>query len=741
MHSRPTSALFADPSASGESKHVHHYEIRGCLGEGGFGQVFDAWDHKLLRKVALKRLRTGGAHAGPALIDEARLAASLRHPAFVKIYSVEEDEASQSIVMELVDGQTLKQLLGAGPLARGAAVDIVRQIAEAMQEAHRVGLVHGDLKPSNLMLEPSDTVRILDFGLAAQVHADATTANLNAEPQGTIAYMAPELLTGARTSVHSDIYSLGVVLFELVAGHRPFPELSGLPLAAALLQSSSQHWPFPSGLDPALARLIQDMTARQLDVRVPSMEAVCARLAADCGALPAASRTPKRTMRDAWNDAVWPRRALVPAVGAGALLAVALGVIEPWSEQSTPAAAPAVAASSAQAAPQSPYSTSQEMAAGLAALRLYDRPGKLDEAAAHFKRVLEHERDHAGASAGMSLVYARRDKSDNQDEVWLMKASAAAQQAIKLNDQLGLAHAAMGVVLSRARKNEEALNHFAHALKLEPNNEFALLGRVTALLLLRRYDEALQQAAAGQKLYPDERSFADLAGRIYYEQGHNDKAEQAFRHSLAIQPDAVYAYASLTAVLQRQGRVEEALQVLQRGLQVRPSGWLYVNLGNTLFLQGDYAGAAAAFENAVSPDKGNPNDYLGWANLGDALQWIPGREAQARQAYRRAHDLLEPRLARAQHDVTMSSRMALYLARSGETQRAHALIERVQAQANDSLDVQFRAALIYELTGNRARAVDALVKARKLGYPVKNIDAEPDLVALRRDPRYLQASR
>ncbi|UUZ55725.1 tetratricopeptide repeat protein [Massilia sp. H-1] len=273
-------------------------------------------------------------------------------------------------------------------------------------------------------------------------------------------------------------------------------------------------------------------------------------------------------------------------------------------------------------------------------------------------------------------------------------------------------------------------------MRLEPDNVFALLGRTSALLTLRRYDEALTQAKDGLAMHPDERSFADLTGRIHFEQGDYAAAEKAFRQSLAIQPDAVYAYANLNAALQRQGRGDEAMRVLQRGLEVRPNAWLYGNLGNALFAKGDYPGAVAAFENAVSPAKGNPNDYLGWANLADALQWIPGREPQAKQAYQRAQALLQPRLTRAPDDVTLSSRMALYLARSGERVRSGELIERAMTLAPTSLEVHFRAALVFELGGQRSAPIAALLKARKLGYPVSAIDAEPDLVALRRDARY-----
>src|SRR5471030_470797 len=157
---------------------LKHYQILSSLGDGGFGEVYEAWDNKLLRSVAIKRLKNAqGAHS---VLREAQLAASLQHAAFVKIYALEDDDASPSIVMELVRGQTLKQLLAdARPTAR-QALAMVRQVAGAMREAHESGLVHGDLKPSNLMVEPSGTVRILDFGLATQDDAQATTSLQNA---------------------------------------------------------------------------------------------------------------------------------------------------------------------------------------------------------------------------------------------------------------------------------------------------------------------------------------------------------------------------------------------------------------------------------------------------------------------------------------------------------------------------------------------------------------------------------
>ena len=143
-------------------------------------------------------------------------------------------------------------------------------------------------------------------------------------------------------------------------------------------------------------------------------------------------------------------------------------------------------------------------------------------------------------------------------------------------------------------------------------------------------------------------------------------------------------------------------------------------------------GAAAAFEAAVSPAKGNPNHHLAWANLADTLRWIPGREIEAQKAYTKARDLLTPLLSRRPEDATLISRMALYMARVGDGTQAKPLLERVIALAPKNAYCHFRVGLAYELLGERGAAVAALTKAIDLGFPVKLIEAEPDLLDLRR---------
>lgn len=687
------------------------YELRSRLGEGGFGVVFEAWDSKLQRRVAIKRIKEGaGASDDP--VREARLAASLQHAAFVKVHTIADDGISQAIVMELVPGITIKSAIESAGVDLPTALDWVGQVADAMHDAHASGLVHGDLKPSNLMVEPGARVRILDFGLALRYDALATRSVPVEQPVGTIAYMAPERLHGTRPDAHSDIYALGVILYELTGGARPFAGLNGLALAAAHMQSSSAGWSYPDTASAPLVALIRAMTERLPQQRLGSMAEVRRRLR-ELDRVPGAA--PAR-----WQGARWRK------AGAGALL-VALLSAGVWQ------LAPFASALLARAAP---YSQALEMRQGLDALKAYDLPGNLDLAERHFIRILEHAPDNAAAAAGMSIRYVLRYAGDDHDEIWLKKADASAQQALQLNEQLALSHVAMGWVRDSQGRHDQALLSFEQALRVDPGDFFAWYGKALVLRHARRHQQAVATLALASARFPQERVFWDELGTNRFEQADYPGAEQAFRRSLALQPDVVAGYANLNAALLYQNKSDEAMRVLQQGLQIRPSARLFGNLGKVLFDRGDYVGAAAAFDNAVSPTRGAPGEYLNWANLGDALLWIPGRKQDAVLAYDKARSLLAVRLARAPDDVLLVSRMGLYAVRAGDAATALPLLERAAALASGNGAAQHRIGLAYELLGYRHKALAAIASARRLGIPASLIEAEPDLVALRRDPAY-----
>jgi serine/threonine-protein kinase len=382
------------------------------------------------------------------------------------------------------------------------------------------------------------------------------------------------------------------------------------------------------------------------------------------------------------------------------------------------------------------FSRAATIARALHALESFDQTERLEAARADFAALLANDPDNAAAVAGLSLVNSFRYAGDTQDETWLKRADAAAQQAMRLDPTLALSHTARAWVLNNQGQSEQALAAVEKALGLEPDNYFAALGKIVFLTKLLRYDEARSWGEAMLRRHPGQRVFADALGTVHFQQANYKAAEQDFRLSIKLQPDSSVAYANLNQALLRQDRGDEALQVVQQGLRVRPNAMLYTNLGTALFQRGDYVGAASAFERAVTPPAGSPNRYLGWANLGDALLWIPGREAEARSAYAKAKELLAPRLARTPDNVTLLSRMGLYAARSGDGAGAMQMMAKVLAMAPKNPDVHFRAGLAYELLHHREPALDALAQAKRLGYPASAIDAEPDLVALRRDPRY-----
>jgi len=205
-------------------KTIFHYSIIEKLGEGGMGVVYKAEDLKLKRTVALKFLL--GYHMSlprfrARLEREAQAASSLTHPNICPVYAYHETEDSMFLVMEFIEGETLKQIIDRdGPFSQGKAIDIITQVAEALAVAHDNGVIHRDIKSDNIMITPDGQVKVMDFGLAKL--KDAPTITKSGVPIGTVAYMSPELVQGKEVDHRTDLWSLGVVLFEMLTGVLPF---------------------------------------------------------------------------------------------------------------------------------------------------------------------------------------------------------------------------------------------------------------------------------------------------------------------------------------------------------------------------------------------------------------------------------------------------------------------------------------------------------------------------------------
>jgi Tol biopolymer transport system component len=249
-----------------------HYTVTEKIGAGGMGEVFRASDTKLGRDVALKVLPAGFDNDSERLARfqrEARTLASLQHPNVASVYGLEAAAGKTFLVMELVEGEDLCQRLGRGALPVDQVVDIVRQIATGLEAAHDKGIVHRDLKPANVKVGADGTVKILDFGLArayegdaAEKEGSATSPTLTAAMTndgvilGTAAYMSPEQARGMALDKRTDIFSFGVVLYEMLTGAQPFRGETLSDTLASILKEQPDRGALPPGVPPAIRLLL-----------------------------------------------------------------------------------------------------------------------------------------------------------------------------------------------------------------------------------------------------------------------------------------------------------------------------------------------------------------------------------------------------------------------------------------------------------------------------------------------------
>ena len=251
------------------------YELRDVLGKGGMGEVRDGWDTRLGRPVAVKLLR-------PELADnkdirrrfeaEASLAATLNHPRVVSIYDCGEDQDVPYIVMERLSGRTLRDEIAAGRLPEGRVRKILLGVVEALQAAHEAGILHRDIKPGNILFADRDSVKVTDFGIAKTTDTDQT---LTGHVLGTAAYLSPQRLSGQPASVADDLYALGIVGYECLAGLKPFADKNPIGLVRAVADGHAV--PLASacpGVDPALVAVIEAAMAREPERRFSTARAM-----------------------------------------------------------------------------------------------------------------------------------------------------------------------------------------------------------------------------------------------------------------------------------------------------------------------------------------------------------------------------------------------------------------------------------------------------------------------------------
>jgi serine/threonine protein kinase len=322
-------------------KRLKQYEVESQLGQGGMGVVYRARDTRLDRPVALKVLMselTGDPERQQRFLREARAAAAVTHPAIAQIYDVDEADGITFIAMELVEGQTVRKLIEGRDLDLQSAVDIALQVSEGLARAHEAGIVHRDIKSDNIMVTRDGHAKILDFGLAKLLDPEPGSVDQDSAREtltktragvvlGTISYMSPEQARGRAVDPRSDIFSLGIVLYEMVTGELPFHGASALDtLHAIAYEEIRPVTVVRKNLPGDVHRVVSRCLRKRPEDRYPSSES----LAADLKILKRDIESgiqPRRISGTGMQSAAEWLRSSLPQAWAGVLLGVATLVV------------------------------------------------------------------------------------------------------------------------------------------------------------------------------------------------------------------------------------------------------------------------------------------------------------------------------------------------------------------------------------------------------------------------------
>ena len=715
------------------------YEVLSFVGAGGMGEVYRARDRRLDRHVAVKVLSAQLASNADALerfTHEARTLSQLSHPNVCTVYDVGHEGATHYIVMEFLEGRTLAAHLGRGLLPVDEAASYALQIADGLSKAHALGVIHRDLKPANVMLTTDGFVKILDFGLSK--HFDTESGNTTVITVtsglvvGTIAYMAPEQTEGARADVRSDIFSFGVMLYEMLTGKRPFDGAN----VVSTIRRINEEEPRPARemrpeIPPALDAIIAKALQKNPQERFQSVSEMRAHLRASAtrspvpGELAMPSPPPVRRQHDTAPSRVsW--KAGLAAVGIVAILAAAIWRANSRGTNDSEPVTAAPATSTARS--EDPIQVARR---GQALLRRHDRPQNVDEAIELFRGLVVRDSSNALAYAGLSEGYARKD-SYTPDPQWKKLAAENARRAVELNGDLAVAQLAKAVIALREGRRDDAFQALTRARDLEPRNADVLraVGEYYRLEDPGKAEEAYRAAVAAA---PDDWRTHLALGGSHFSKAKYDEALKEWELARTLTPDNVLVLRNLGGVYHSVDRTDDAATAFQRALEIEPQATTYNNLATMRFFQGRLADAAAAFEKATEL---NPTYYLYWGNLGDAYRWIPGQEGKAREAFTTAISLTEKQLAANPADVNLRSSLAGYLAKNGDTERALAELRTIEQTPNRNPSVYYKTAVVNEIAGRRDAALRDLEVAVKRGYSMREIANETEFIKLRTDARY-----
>jgi serine/threonine-protein kinase len=602
---------------------LNQYQILDELGRGGMAVVYKAWQASLRRYVAIKlmlpQLLSDQEFVG-RFRQEAVVAANLNHPNIVTIYEVGEYQSRPFIVMEHITGRSLEEIiLSEGAISLERAISILFQVADALDFAHARQFIHRDIKPANILVGPEDKAVITDFGIAKALEGSGATVKLTSTGTiiGSPAYMSPEQVLDQGVDYRTDLYSLGLVAYEMLSGRAPFhgsttallyAQVNTPPPRLGQLQTN-----LPQHVEPALMRMlakqpseryvtasafVHTLRGQPLPKQEVAFQTRTSVMSSNSENLSEQYRQPTDTGSEGEEDpasahsSAWDssqstlgrkRRRFVPLIAAlfGVLLLLGGGALYYLFLR-----------------PPDVEEVLEEANKQLIAERY-------EEAIAGFRDVLEDDPDNVEAMAGIGRSYEEQGKLQSAVD-WYVKWTQTVPDDVNARMDLGQTY-------YKLEDYEEALAQFERVIELQPDNAEAHNSVCHTYYTLENYDSSVKACSDALEIEERAATYLDLAGS-YYGQGDYESALNAYQEYVELAPENAYGHTQLGWVLFHLKRYEDAVTSFSTALEIDETPGVYMGLADSYYRLGDYEAALEFYQEYVELEPGNAHGHaqLGW---------------------------------------------------------------------------------------------------------------------------------